>query len=170
LKTYILRIINDELFFSIAGHPLTVVDAVYVRRFTVKTITITPSQTTNVLLTTKPSYYPGATYCMLVAPYSTAASGTFDNTNVMNGAKPVVLPYGATVELVMQGTSILGAESHPLHLHGFNFFVFGQGFGKFDPAKGPSNYNLLDHVERNTVGVPTAGWVAFRFRADNPGE
>jgi laccase len=86
-KTYMLRIINaalnDELFFSIAGHPLTVVDvdAVYVKPFTVETVAIAPGQTTNVLLTTKPSY-PSATYYMLAAPYSTAASGTFDNTTV----------------------------------------------------------------------------------------
>ncbi|KAG2592884.1 hypothetical protein PVAP13_5NG584800 [Panicum virgatum] len=316
-KTYMLRIINaalnDELFFSIAGHPLTIVDvdAVYIKPITVETILITPGQTTNVLLTTKPSY-PGATYYMLAAPYSTARSGTFDNTtvagileyedpaspspaafnknlpvlkptlpqindtsfvanytgklrslataeypadvprevdrrffftvglgthpcavngtcqgptndtrfaasvnnvsfvlpttallqahftgrsngvyspnfpaaplvpfnytgtppnntNVSNGTKLVVLPYGASVELVLQGTSIQGAESHPLHLHGFNFFVVGQGFGNFDPVKDLARYNLVDPVERNTVGVPAAGWVAIRFRADNPG-
>jgi len=85
-KTYMLRIINaalnDELFFSIAGHPLTVdVDAVYIKPITLETIIITPGQTTNVLLTTKPSY-PGATYYMLAAPYSTARPGTFDNTTV----------------------------------------------------------------------------------------
>uniref|UniRef100_I1NT81 Laccase n=1 Tax=Oryza glaberrima TaxID=4538 RepID=I1NT81_ORYGL len=315
-KTYMLRLINaalnDELFFSIAGHTLTVVDvdAVYVKPFTVDTLLITPGQTTNVLLTTKPSY-PGATFYMLAAPYSTAMSGTFDNTtvagileyedpsshstaafnknlpvlrptlpqindtsfvsnytaklrslataeypanvpqqvdtrffftvglgthpcavngtcqgpngsrfaaavnnvsfvlpstallqshytgrsngvyasnfpamplspfnytgtppnntNVSNGTRLVVLPYGASVELVMQGTSVLGAESHPFHLHGFNFFVVGQGFGNFDPVNDPAKYNLVDPVERNTVGVPAAGWVAIRFLADNPG-
>ena len=92
-----------------------------------------------------------------------------NNTNVSNGTRLVVLQYGAAVELVMQGTAILTAESHPFHLHGFNFFVVGQGFGNFDPAKDPAKYNLVDPVERNTVGVPTAGWVAIRFRADNPG-
>ncbi|BAB86452.1 putative laccase LAC5-6 [Oryza sativa Japonica Group] len=315
-KTYMLRLINaalnDELFFSIAGHTLTVVDvdAVYVKPFTVDTLLITPGQTTNVLLTTKPSY-PGATFYMLAAPYSTAMSGTFDNTtvagileyedpsshstaafnknlpvlrptlpqindtsfvsnytaklrsfataeypanvpqqvdtrffftvglgthpcavngtcqgpngsrfaaavnnvsfvlpstallqshytgrsngvyasnfpamplspfnytgtppnntNVSNGTRLVVLPYGASVELVMQGTSVLGAESHPFHLHGFNFFVVGQGFGNFDPVNDPAKYNLVDPVERNTVGVPAAGWVAIRFLVDNPG-
>ncbi|PPS13881.1 hypothetical protein GOBAR_AA06693 [Gossypium barbadense] len=28
---------------------------------------------------------------------------------------------------------------------------------------------LIDPPERNTVGVPTGGWTAIRFRADNPG-
>ncbi|KAJ0984514.1 hypothetical protein J5N97_002870 [Dioscorea zingiberensis] len=92
-----------------------------------------------------------------------------NNTLVGNGTKVVVLPFNTSVELVMQDTSILGAESHPLHLHGFNFFVVGQGFGNYDPAKDPTKFNLVDPVERNTVGVPAGGWVAIRFQADNPG-
>ncbi|THG20080.1 hypothetical protein TEA_000633 [Camellia sinensis var. sinensis] len=66
-------------------------------------------------------------------------------------------------------TSILGAESHPLHLHGFNFFVVGQGFGNYDPNEDPKSFNLVDPIERNTVGVPSGGWIAIRFLADNPG-
>ncbi|KAL3580993.1 hypothetical protein D5086_018828 [Populus alba] len=92
-----------------------------------------------------------------------------NNTLVANGTKLVVLPFNTSVEVVMQGTSIFGAESHPLHLHGFNFYVVGEGFGNFDPNNDPKNFNLVDPVERNTVGVPTAGWVAIRFHADNPG-
>ena len=69
----------------------------------------------------------------------------------------------------MQDTSIIGAESHPMHLHGFNFFVVGQGFGNYNPAKDPAGFNLVDPVERNTVGVPPGGWLAIRFLADNPG-
>lgn len=69
----------------------------------------------------------------------------------------------------MQDTSILGAESHPLHLHGFNFFVVGQGFGNYNPATDQPRFNLVDPIERNTVGVPAGGWVAVRFFADNPG-
>lgn len=92
-----------------------------------------------------------------------------NNTLVTNSTKVVVLPFNTSVELVLQGTSILGAENHPLHLHGFNFFVVGEGFGNFDPNNDPPNFNLVDPVERNTVGVPTAGWVAIRFLADNPG-
>lgn len=92
-----------------------------------------------------------------------------NNTMVTNGTKVVVLPFNTSVELVMQDTSILGAESHPLHLHGYNFFVVGQGFGNFDPKKDPTKFNLVDPVERNTVGIPSGGWVAIRFLADNPG-
>ncbi|CAI9783266.1 unnamed protein product [Fraxinus pennsylvanica] len=311
-KSYLLRIINaalnDELFFSIANHTLTVVDvdAIYVKPFETDTILITPGQTTNVLLKTKPNF-PGAAFFMTARPYVTG-QGTFDNssvagileyefpslhlknlplfkptlpplndtsfatnftkkllslaspqfpanvpkkvdkhfyftvglgtnpcdhknqtcqgpngtkfaasvnnisftqpttallqshyfgksngvyspdfpinpfhwfnytgnppnnTMVSNGTtKVMVLPFNTSVELVMQDTSILGAESHPLHLHGFNFFVVGQGFGNYDPQKDPKNFNLVDPIERNTVGVPSGGWVAIRFLADNPG-
>ncbi|KAK9742437.1 hypothetical protein RND81_03G172900 [Saponaria officinalis] len=313
-KTYLLRLINaalnDELFFSIANHTVTVVDvdAVYVKPFETDIVIITPGQTSNVILKTKP-YHPNATFLMMARPYVTG-NGTFDNstvagileyqhpkpstsiktlplfrpklpplrdtsfvtnytnklrslanarypanvpkqvdkhflftiglgttpcpknktcqgptnktmfsaainnvsfvmptkallqthflrqsslgvftadfptspqnpfnytgtppnnTMVMNGTKLAVLPFNTSVEVVMQDTSILGTESHPLHLHGFNFFVVGQGFGNFDPKKDPAKFNLVDPVERNTVGVPDGGWVAIRFLADNPG-
>ncbi|GER43512.1 laccase [Striga asiatica] len=314
-KTYLLRVINaalnDELFFGVANHTLTVVDvdAVYIKPFETHTILISPGQTSNILLRTKPKF-PGATFLMTARPYATG-QGTFDNstvagvleyeppptssssshqlkklplykpalpplndisfaanftgrlrslatarfpanvpkkadkrffftvglgtspcdgnrtcqgpngtkfaasisnisfvqptkallqahftglskgvyssdfpysplwfnytgnppnnTMVANGTKLMVLDYNTRVELVMQDTSILGAETHPLHLHGFNFFVVGQGFGNFDPREDPKSFNLVDPVERNTVGVPAGGWVAIRFLADNPG-
>ena len=79
------------------------------------------------------------------------------------------LAFNSTVELVLQDTNLLTVESHPFHLHGYNFFVVGSGIGNFDPKKDPSTFNLVDPPERNTVGVPTGGWTAIRFRADNPG-
>lgn len=103
-------------------------------------------------------------------PFSFNYTGTPPNNLMLNkGTKVVTLPFNTSVELVMQDTSIIGAESHPLHLHGFNFFVVGQGFGNFDSKKDPTKFNLVDPIERNTVGVPSGGWVAIRFRADNPG-
>lgn len=294
---------NDELFFSIANHTVTIVeaDATYIKPFETDVVFITPGQTTNVLLKTKP-FHPNATFFMAASPYFTG-QGTFDNstvagileystnksqtvfkpslppinatavvanftkrfrslanakfpanvpqtvqerffltvglgsapcpanmtcqgpngtkfaasvnnvsfalpsssallqsyflkksnsiyttdfpikpinpfnytgtppnnTLVTNSTKVVVLPFNTSVELVLQGTSILGAENHPLHLHGFNFFVVGEGFSNFDPNNDPPKFNLVDPVERNTVGVPSAGWVAIRFLADNPG-
>ncbi|KAJ6378817.1 hypothetical protein OIU78_028940 [Salix suchowensis] len=93
----------------------------------------------------------------------TASLGTVHGTRLSK------IAFNSTVELVLQDTNLLTVESHPFHLHGYNFFVVGTGIGNFDPAKDPAKYNLVDPVERNTVGVPTGGWTAIRFRADNPG-
>ncbi|KAL2933586.1 Laccase-17 [Bienertia sinuspersici] len=106
----------------------------------------------------------------LKPPFRFNYTGTPPNKTVLSkGTKVVVLPYNTSVELIMQDTSIIGAESHPLHLHGFNFFVVGQGVGNFNSKTDPKNFNLIDPIERNTIGVPSGGWVAIRFRADNPG-
>jgi laccase len=94
-RTYLLRLINsalnDELFFGIANHTLTVVeaDANYVKPFTAKTLVISPGQTMNLLLTTAPN--PGSpVYAMAIAPY-TNTQGTFDNTTAV-----AVLEYAPT--------------------------------------------------------------------------
>ncbi|KAM5560357.1 hypothetical protein ABKV19_021496 [Rosa sericea] len=86
-----------------------------------------------------------------------------------NGTKVYRLAYNSTVQLVMQDTGIIAPENHPVHLHGFNFFVVGKGLGNYNPKTDPKNFNLVDPVERNTIGVPSGGWVAIRFLADNPG-
>ncbi|CAL9134256.1 unnamed protein product [Musa acuminata var. zebrina] len=91
-----------------------------------------------------------------------------NNTQTMNGTRLYRLPYNASVQLVLQDTGIIGPESHPIHLHGYNFFVVGRGVGNYDPATSPSKFNLVDPIERNTMAVPAAGWTAIRFRADNP--
>ncbi|KAK3165975.1 hypothetical protein QOZ80_1AG0040020 [Eleusine coracana subsp. coracana] len=77
--------------------------------------------------------------------------------------------YNATVEVVLQNTALVGRESHPMHLHAFNFFVLAQGFGNYDAAAAEERFNLVNPQERNTVAVPTGGWAVIRFVADNPG-
>ncbi|KAK8464747.1 hypothetical protein PHAVU_010G073800 [Phaseolus vulgaris] len=91
------------------------------------------------------------------------------NLNTETGTKVYKLPFNATVQVVLQDTGIIAPENHPVHLHGFNFFVVGRGIGNYNPNTDPKNFNLVDPVERNTVGVPAGGWAAIRFRADNPG-
>ncbi|XP_074587061.1 laccase-4-like [Curcuma longa] len=103
------------------------------------------------------------------APFDYTGAPPTTNAALGSGTRLAALPFNTKVEVVLQGTNILGAESHPLHLHGFNFFVIGRGSGNFDPANDPASFNLVDPVERNTVAVPAAGWVAIRFLADNPG-
>ncbi|EEF28494.1 laccase-4 [Ricinus communis] len=91
------------------------------------------------------------------------------NLNTVRATKVYRLKYNDTVQLVMQDTGVIAPESHPIHLHGFNFFVVGRGLGNYNPNTDPQNFNLVDPAERNTIGVPTGGWAAIRFRADNPG-
>ena len=69
-------------------------------------------------------------------------------------AKISVIPFNSNVQLV----------------HGYNFYIVGQGHGNYDSTEDPSKFNLEDPPERNTVVVPAGGWVAIRFKADNPGK
>ncbi|XP_057509744.1 laccase-4-like [Actinidia eriantha] len=91
------------------------------------------------------------------------------NLRTMKGTRLYRLAYNSTVQLVLQDTGMITPENHPIHLHGFNFFVVGRGVGNYNPKKDPKTFNLVDPVERNTIGVPSGGWTAIRFRADNPG-
>ncbi|XP_047316445.1 laccase-4-like [Impatiens glandulifera] len=91
------------------------------------------------------------------------------NLQTTNGTKVYRLSYNDTVQVVLQDTGIIAQENHPVHLHGFNFFVVGKGLGNYNSSKDPTKFNLVDPVERNTVSVPSGGWVAIRFQADNPG-
>ncbi|KAL3653438.1 high-affinity glucose transporter [Castilleja foliolosa] len=85
------------------------------------------------------------------------------------GTKLYKLRYGETVQLVLQGMNIIVAENHPIHLHGYNFYIIAEGFGNFDPGRDTGKFNLVDPPQRNTVGVPVKGWAVIRFVADNPG-
>ena len=85
------------------------------------------------------------------------------------GTRLYKLKYGSRVQIVIQGTSIVTGENHPMHLHGYDFYILAQGFGNFDSNKDTNKFNLVDPPMRNTVGVPVNGWVVIRFVADNPG-
>lgn len=85
------------------------------------------------------------------------------------GTKVKKVKYGAVVEMVLQNTALLAIESHPMHLHGFDFFVLAQGFGNYNASTDAKSYNLVDPQVRNTIAVPTGGWSVIRFNANNPG-
>ncbi|KAF7142970.1 hypothetical protein RHSIM_Rhsim05G0202200 [Rhododendron simsii] len=104
----------------------------------------------------------------------------FDYTNTSNflntalvmtsrSTKVTKLKFNSTVEIVFQNTVLAGKQSHPIHLHGFNFYVLAQGFGNYDPVNGPKMFNVVNPQIRNTVGVSVGGWTVIRFRANNPG-
>lgn len=105
-------------------------------------------------------------------PYSfnyTGVDPMTENMNTVFGTRVLQVPFGTRLEIVMQDTNFLNPENHPIHFHGHNIFIVGTGFGNFDPARDPKNYNLVDPPERNTVAVPMGGWAAIRLIADNPG-
>lgn len=86
------------------------------------------------------------------------------------GTRVKVLEYNEEVEIVFQGTNVFDAsEDHPMHMHGYSFYVVGSGFGNFDNETDPKEYNLLDPPKMNTVSLAKKGWVAIRFKASNPG-
>lgn len=85
------------------------------------------------------------------------------------GTKLYKLRFGSNVQIVLQDTSISGRDVHPIHLHGYHFYVIGEGFGNFNPEKDSLRFNLVDPPLRNTVDVPFGGWAVIRFVANNPG-
>ncbi|KAK7844864.1 laccase-14 [Quercus suber] len=91
-------------------------------------------------------------------------------TTTIQGTKVKMFDYNEEVEIVFQGTNVFDAsEDHPMHLHGYTFYVVGSGYGNFDNVTDPEGYNLVDPPKMNTVSLPKKGWVALRFKASNPG-
>ncbi|KAM3729850.1 hypothetical protein ACB098_12G041900 [Castanea mollissima] len=93
-----------------------------------------------------------------------------DTTLSVQGTKVRMLNYNEEVEIVFQGTNLLDVSmDHPMHLHGYSFYVIGSGYGVFDIETDPKGYNFDDPPKLNTVTLPKNGWVAIRFKASNPG-
>ncbi|XP_077246421.1 laccase 6 [Tasmannia lanceolata] len=90
-----------------------------------------------------------------------------NDTQSVIGTRVNVLEYGSRVQLILQDTGILTTENHPIHLHGYSFYVVGYGSGNYNPQT--ARFNLIDPPYMNTIAVPVGGWAAIRFVADNPG-
>ncbi|KAJ3668904.1 hypothetical protein LUZ60_010854 [Juncus effusus] len=91
------------------------------------------------------------------------------NPFTVKGTKVKRVKYNSTVEVVLQNTAVIGSENHPLHLHGYNFYILAQGLGNYNKSSAVKKYNLVDPQVRNTIAVPASGWAVIRFVADNPG-
>ncbi|XP_051143884.1 laccase-6 isoform X2 [Andrographis paniculata] len=90
-----------------------------------------------------------------------------NDTNSMNGTRVFVVEYGTRIQLILQDTGTVSTENHPIHLHGYSFYVVGYGSGNYNPDT--AKLNIVDPPYMNTIGVPVGGWAAIRFIADNPG-
>ncbi|KAG7171470.1 Laccase-like [Homarus americanus] len=85
---------------------------------------------------------------------------------------------GDTVEIVLIDEGKIGAENHPYHLHGYNFYVVGmERLGSETSveevmaldAAGGIKRNLKDAIRKDSVTIPDGGYTVVRFTADNPG-
>ncbi|KAH7514231.1 hypothetical protein FEM48_Zijuj11G0066800 [Ziziphus jujuba var. spinosa] len=85
-----------------------------------------------------------------------------------NGTRLVVLPFNTSVELVMQDTTIIGAETTLSIFVDLISLLLAKDLGILIQIKTPSIFNLVDPID-STLGVPSSGWVAIRFLADNLG-
>lgn len=75
------------------------------------------------------------------------------------------IKFGETVEIVINNQTPTG---HPWHLHGHNFQVVARGGPGSQGTYDPKNADPLP-MKRDVAGVPSTGFVVFRFKADNPG-
>ncbi|XP_054781437.1 laccase-7-like [Prosopis cineraria] len=96
---------------------------------------------------------------------------SFDLSKIFapKSTKVKTLKFDSTVEIVLQNTAFLGIENHPMHIHGFDFYVLAQGFGVFNAMRDSGKFNVVNPQRRNTIAVPTGGWAVIRFKANNPG-
>ncbi|KAF2815212.1 uncharacterized protein BDZ99DRAFT_379150 [Mytilinidion resinicola] len=70
-----------------------------------------------------------------------------------------------TIDILMQN---FNEGSHPMHLHGYKFWVLAQGHG-YPPKDLFSTLDLTNPLRRDTVAIEAFGWTLLRFTADNAG-
>ncbi|KAL6184636.1 hypothetical protein ACLB2K_046036 [Fragaria x ananassa] len=88
----------------------------------------------------------------------------------VQGTKVKMLNYNESVQIVFQGTNVMkGSVNHPMHMHGYSFYVVGFGYGNYDDEADPKGFNFVDPPKVTTFAVPKNGWLAIRFTASNPG-
>ncbi|MCJ1309815.1 hypothetical protein MMC25_003476 [Agyrium rufum] len=81
-------------------------------------------------------------------------------------------------EMVIQTTGIQTIDiliqnfddgNHPLHLHGYKYFVLGQGHGYLPSDYYATSIDTTNPLRRDTASVEAYGWTLIRLVADNPG-
>ncbi|KAF9696035.1 hypothetical protein EKO04_006232 [Ascochyta lentis] len=56
---------------------------------------------------------------------------------------------------------------HPIHLHGHDFYIVGEGSGTWDGST--AGLTLNNPTRRDTTTMPVGGYLLIAFPADNPG-
>ncbi|PSN35801.1 hypothetical protein C0J52_21815 [Blattella germanica] len=87
------------------------------------------------------------------------------------------IPLGSTVQMVIGDAAPVFDLHHPFHLHGYNFYVmaidqFRNGENLQSISRGLYDQNFRrssNPAKKDTVAIPSNGYAAIRFKADNPG-
>ncbi|KAF5953660.1 hypothetical protein HYC85_006516 [Camellia sinensis] len=173
-KTYMLRVINaglnEELFFKIAGHQLTVVevDATYVKPFKIDTIVVAPGQTTNVILTADRN---AGKYIVAASPFMDAPiavdnttatatlhySGTLANSPTTFTTTP---PKNATpiANNFVNSLKALNSKKYPANVpltidHSL-FFTVGLGINPCPTCKAGNGSRVVANINNVTFVMP----------------
>lgn len=59
------------------------------------------------------------------------------------------------------------AVTHPIHLHGHDFFVLAQDTGSFNASTASINWS--NPMRRDVAMLPASGHLVLAFETDNPG-
>ncbi|XP_046630301.1 oxidoreductase ptaE-like [Neodiprion virginianus] len=81
----------------------------------------------------------------------------------------VILQENDIIELTLVDTTGDALENHPFHLHGYSFYVTHMGRNYTEENANSLNQTSCDPPLKDTISVPSKGFVTIRFRADNPG-
>jgi FtsP/CotA-like multicopper oxidase with cupredoxin domain len=91
---------------------------------------------------------PPSSYNVVQVPSTSASTWTYWIVQQATGAPPI---------------------AHPIHLHGHDAYILGQGTGQFSVA---NNFNQLifnNPPRRDVAELPGGGWLVLAYPTDNPG-
>ncbi|CAG5109018.1 Similar to LCC4: Laccase-4 (Trametes versicolor) [Cotesia congregata] len=103
------------------------------------------------------------------------------NNSICHCSHVINIPLNSVVDLIIVDASGPTGISHPFHLHGFGFHVLAQGLlSKVNLTEDNVEQAIeldgqvygLSHskpITKDTIAVPSEGYVIVRFVADNPG-
>lgn len=113
---------------------------------------------------------PTLSYLMSSNTSSSSSTTTTNPTNFpANFNLLPTLPSGNWNYWIIQVDSRMPPIPHPIHLHGHDVYVLGQGTGKFSASNATGILNFVEPTRRDTVTLPALGWLAVAFESDNPG-
>ncbi|RAO69778.1 uncharacterized protein BHQ10_005790 [Talaromyces amestolkiae] len=90
-----------------------------------------------------------------------------DQGNNTWGTSQNVYAYPEANEWAYMVIQTSNQQPHPMHMHGHDFFVLGQGDGTFDATTADLSYT--NPPRRDVVMLPADGYVVIAFYTDNPG-